>query len=153
MLSYYLETDHNHSWFYPLQSLIDKLSAIRRGVITCLCAGSGPHSLSSDGHWQILRCFMLSDYLQRFGYASRALVGLIYTVRSTSRTGISPSQGRYLHTRNKRIQTSMSQVGFEHTAPTFERAKTVHALDRAASVIGGSVSRLLKRYTELSHSL
>jgi hypothetical protein len=28
-------------------------------------------------------------------------------------------------------------VGFEHTIPDFERAKTVHALDRAATVIGG----------------
>jgi hypothetical protein len=30
----------------------------------------------------------------------------------------------------------MSQVGFEPTIPVFERAKTVHALDRAATVIG-----------------
>jgi hypothetical protein len=27
--------------------------------------------------------------------------------------------------------------GFEPTIPAFERAKTVHALDRAATVIGG----------------
>jgi hypothetical protein len=50
---------------------------------------------------------------------------------------ISPSQGRYLtQTQNK--QTSMPQVGFEPTIPVFERAKTVHVLDRAATVIGGS---------------
>jgi hypothetical protein len=36
---------------------------------------------------------------------------------------------------NKRIQTSMPQVGFESSTPVFERAKTVHALDRAATVI------------------
>jgi hypothetical protein len=30
----------------------------------------------------------------------------------------------------------MPQVGFEHTIPVFERAKTVYALDRAATVIG-----------------
>jgi hypothetical protein len=30
----------------------------------------------------------------------------------------------------------MTQVGFEPTIPVFERAKTVHALDRAATVIG-----------------
>jgi hypothetical protein len=30
----------------------------------------------------------------------------------------------------------MPQVGFEHTTPVFERAKTVHTLDRAATVIG-----------------
>jgi hypothetical protein len=30
----------------------------------------------------------------------------------------------------------MPRVGFEPTIPVFERAKTVHALDRAAAVIG-----------------
>jgi hypothetical protein len=54
--------------------------------------------------------------------------------------GISLLQGRYLHTRqhkqNKSIQTSMPWVGFEPMIPAFERAKTVHALDRAATVIG-----------------
>jgi hypothetical protein len=33
----------------------------------------------------------------------------------------------------------MPQVGFEPTIPVFERAKTVHPLDRAATVIGGSL--------------
>jgi hypothetical protein len=33
------------------------------------------------------------------------------------------------------IQISMTQVGFERTILVFERAKTVHALDRAATVI------------------
>jgi hypothetical protein len=30
----------------------------------------------------------------------------------------------------------MPQVGFEPTIPVFKRAKTVHALDHAATVIG-----------------
>jgi hypothetical protein len=30
----------------------------------------------------------------------------------------------------------MPRVGFEPTIPVFERAKTVHALDHAATVIG-----------------
>jgi hypothetical protein len=30
----------------------------------------------------------------------------------------------------------MPQVGFEATIPVFERAKTVHALDREATAIG-----------------
>jgi hypothetical protein len=33
----------------------------------------------------------------------------------------------------------MSRVGFEHMIPVFELAKTVHALDRAAIVIGGFI--------------
>jgi hypothetical protein len=54
---------------------------------------------------------------------------------------MSLSQGLYLHTeqhntRNKRTQTSIHRVGFEPKTPVFERAKTVHALDRAATVAG-----------------
>jgi hypothetical protein len=53
---------------------------------------------------------------------------------------ISPSQGRYLHrttqARKKRGQTSLPRVGFELTTLIFERAKTVHVFDRAATVIG-----------------
>jgi hypothetical protein len=33
----------------------------------------------------------------------------------------------------------MPLVGFEPMAPVFERAKTVHALDRAATAIGFAV--------------
>jgi hypothetical protein len=42
-----------------------------------------------------------------------------------------------------KAETPMPQVGFEPTIPVFERAKTVHALDRAAPVIG-----VVRRYTE-----
>jgi hypothetical protein len=54
--------------------------------------------------------------------------------------GISRSQGRYQHrtiqTQNKRTQSSIPRVGFEPTAPVFEWAKMVNALDRTATVIG-----------------
>jgi hypothetical protein len=33
----------------------------------------------------------------------------------------------------------MPRVGFEPTIPEFERAKTVHALDRAATVIDSAI--------------
>jgi hypothetical protein len=65
---------------------------------------------------------------------------LIYT-QSVGVLGrwISPSQGRYLHNeqhkQNKCTHISMRRVGFEPTIPVFERAKTVHVLDRAATVI------------------
>jgi hypothetical protein len=81
-------------------------------------------------------------------YGSTALVDLgrffsflIYTqfVGLLGR-GISPSQGRYLHTeqhkQNKRTQTSMCRVGYEPTTPVFERAKAIHTSDRAANVVG-----------------
>jgi hypothetical protein len=60
----------------------------------------------------------------------------IQTVRSLGR-GISPSQGT-TQTQNKRTQISMPQMRFEPTIPLFERAKTVHALDRAATVTGNT---------------
>jgi hypothetical protein len=73
--------------------------------------------------------------------------------------GISPSQGRYLHTeqhktQNKRTQTSMPRVGFEPTTPVFERAKTDHALDGAATVIGTYCNtRALQIYIQLHNIL
>jgi hypothetical protein len=43
---------------------------------------------------------------------------------------------RTTQTQNKRTHTYMPRVGFEPTIPPFERAKTVHVLDRAVIVIG-----------------
>jgi hypothetical protein len=40
-------------------------------------------------------------------------------------------------------------VGFEPTIPEFERAKTFHALDRAATVIGTKESRRHNFFPEL----
>jgi hypothetical protein len=66
---------------------------------------------------------------------------IFYTVGSTPWTGDQPAARplpthRTTQTQNKRIQTSVPWVEFEPTIPTFERAKTVHALDPAATVIG-----------------
>jgi hypothetical protein len=46
-----------------------------------------------------------------------------------------PTQ-RTTQTQTKRVQTSMPGMGFEPTIPVSERAKTVHALDCAAILIG-----------------
>jgi hypothetical protein len=46
------------------------------------------------------------------------------------------------YTQNKRTETSVPRVGLEPTTPVFERAKTVHDLERAATVFG--VSSLTK---------
>jgi hypothetical protein len=41
----------------------------------------------------------------------------------------------------------MPEVGFKSTIPVFERAKMVHALDRAANVIGTfTCSRIIISY-------
>jgi hypothetical protein len=65
----------------------------------------------------------------------------LYTVGRTPRTGDQPvarplPTRRTTQTQNKRTQISMPRVRFDPTTPVFERAKTVHALDRAATVIG-----------------
>jgi hypothetical protein len=49
----------------------------------------------------------------------------------------------------------MSRVGFETTTPAFERAKRVHALDRATTVIGSQsidYSKNLRRNFLTIHS-
>jgi hypothetical protein len=48
---------------------------------------------------------------------------------------------RTTQTQNRRTQTSMPLEGFEPTTPVLEQAKMVHALDRAATVIGMTDSR------------
>jgi hypothetical protein len=52
---------------------------------------------------------------------------------------------------NNRTQTFMSRVGFEPTIPAFKRAKTVEALDCAATVISlrsrweGNIKNMVER--------
>jgi hypothetical protein len=55
---------------------------------------------------------------------------------------------RTIQTKNKRTQTSMLQVGFEPMTSVFERGKTVHALDHAASVIRTVGNRTSKKKEE-----
>jgi hypothetical protein len=88
-----------------------------------------------------LRTFKCINY---YYYGSTALCWALaaisvpwsYRVGKTPRTGDQPvarplpTQGT-TKPQKKRTQTSMPWVGFEPTIPVFERAKTVHALDRA----------------------
>jgi hypothetical protein len=66
---------------------------------------------------------------------------IFYTDGRTPWTGDQPvarslPAHRTTQTQTKRIHTCMPQMGFNPTIPVFEWAKTVHVLDRAASVIG-----------------
>jgi hypothetical protein len=66
---------------------------------------------------------------------------MVYIVGRTPWTGDQPvarpvCTHRTTQTQNKRTQTPMPWVRFEPMIPAFERAKTFHALDRAANVIG-----------------
>jgi hypothetical protein len=64
---------------------------------------------------------------------------ILYTIGRTPWTGdqpvARPLPTHRTQTQNKRTQTSMPRVEFEPTTPVFEQAKTVHAVDRAATVI------------------
>jgi hypothetical protein len=57
--------------------------------------------------------------------------------RQDSLEGGSARRKAATYIQNKRRQTSMPRVEFEPTIPVLKRAKTVHALDRAATVIDG----------------
>jgi hypothetical protein len=65
---------------------------------------------------------------------------ILYGVGRTPGAGDKPVARPLLHTeqhkQNKRTQGFMPRVGFESMTAEFERAKTVHALDRATTVIG-----------------
>jgi hypothetical protein len=70
---------------------------------------------------------------------------ILYTVGRTPWTGDQPTARplpthRTTQTQNKRTQTFMHWLGFDPTIPVFKRAKTVHTLDRTATVIGRIIS-------------
>jgi hypothetical protein len=71
---------------------------------------------------------------------------ILYTVGRTPLTGNQHVARplpihRTTQTQNKRIKTSMPRVGFDPTTLVLDRAKTVHALDGAAAVIGAKYTR------------
>jgi hypothetical protein len=68
----------------------------------------------------------------------------------TPRTGDQPVERplpthRTTQSQNKCTQTSMPRVEFEPTIRAFERAKAVHALDRAATATGTCVVKEQKK--------
>jgi hypothetical protein len=81
---------------------------------------------SPRGPWPLIFSFMI--ILQT--------VGLLGRVISLSK-GLYLDTGQHKHRKNAyRYQTSMPCVGFEPMIPASEQAKTVHALDLSATVIG-----------------
>jgi hypothetical protein len=67
-----------------------------------------------------------------------------YTACRTPWTGDQPVASllpthRTTQTQNKRAQTSMPRAGFKLMAPSFEWAKTVHALDCVTTVFGSGL--------------
>jgi hypothetical protein len=96
-----------------------------------------------------LHCTALPIYLSICG--STALVDLGRFIMYLIHRGWTPLTGdqpltrpltthRTTQPQNKLTQTSMPQVGFEPTIPAFERAKTVHTLERAATAMGKCIA-------------
>jgi hypothetical protein len=96
---------------------------------------------SSSTQVTLLSSICLWLYSPFLGFGRFFSFLILYAVGRTPLTGDQPVarplpvQTR-TQTQNKRIQTSMPQVGLEPTTPVFERAKTDHILDRVATVIG-----------------
>jgi hypothetical protein len=65
---------------------------------------------------------------------------ILYTDGRTPWTGDQPVARPLPTHRTTQTQTSIPWVGFEPTIPAFEREKTAHALDRAATVLGHYIS-------------
>jgi hypothetical protein len=91
----------------------------------------------------LIGCTALVDLGRFFSFL------ILYTAGRTPWVGDQPVARplptcRTTQTQNKRTQTSMPRVGFEPTTPVFDRAKMVHVLDRAATMIGTWRFRRLK---------
>jgi hypothetical protein len=81
---------------------------------------------------------------------------IFYGDSRTSWTGDQPvarplPRHRTTQTQNKRTQTFMLRVGLEHTIPVFEGSKTVHALDRVATVISPCIERTPQITNEIGY--
>jgi hypothetical protein len=106
--------------------------------------------LKADGRGLLANgVFLLLPHLEHRAsvkrFVSLQFLNLSHSVDFFGRV-ISPSQGRYLtQTQNKHKQISMPRVGFDTTIPAFARAKAVHALDRAATVMGGLLENTIPK--------
>jgi hypothetical protein len=134
--------------------------------ITVVCREQKPYKMKTPKpiHPSIHPSIYLSMALQAvFGPWPLLQFLNLYIVGRTLWTGYQPAARpllthRTTQTQNKRTHTSMSPVGCEPTIPAFERAKTVHALDHAATVTGTHLYSLQKKtykfswkYLEMQH--
>jgi hypothetical protein len=79
---------------------------------------------------------LLSSFVCSFSFQ------ILFWVGRTSWTVHQPVTRPVPYTRdNINTQTSMLRLGFEPTTPAFERKKTIHILDRAATLIGFCIFR------------
>jgi hypothetical protein len=107
--------------------------------------------------WDAMRCCISQIFIIIIIIALQSLVGswLLFQFLSVYEVGNLPSTGdqpfarplptrRTTQTETKRPETSMPWMGIEPTIPVFERVRTVHALDCAATVIGHLTTSALR---------
>jgi hypothetical protein len=105
------------------------------------------HTVSPPCRLSVCPIYLSNLYIYLWLYSSLLGLGrffsslIFYTAGRNSWTGVQPvarplPSQRAAWAQNKRTQTFMLQVGFEPTIPVFGRAKTVHYLDGAVTVIG-----------------
>jgi hypothetical protein len=82
---------------------------------------------------------LISQFLDHFTDGMISSLQGLYLNTGQHKHGIKA----YTHTHTHTHQISMSCVGFDPTIPASERAKTVHALDRSATVTGNLVIRII----------
>jgi hypothetical protein len=85
-------------------------------------------ALQPFGSWPLFFSFLILNVVGRTPLKGDQPVAMPLPVHRTGQT------------QNKHTQTPMPRVGFEPTTTEFERAKTVHVLDRADTVIGNKIT-------------
>jgi hypothetical protein len=96
---------------------------------------------SPFGPWLLIFSFII--ILQTVGFLGRVM---------SSSQGLYLNTGQHKHRINTYIyQISMPCVGFEPTIPASEQAKTVHILDRLATVTGSFSSVTPRKYDSASN--
>jgi hypothetical protein len=123
------------TWSFPISSYL--LAYLKKNPINS-------RLINSDRMAEILQPLILLISLWLYSPSDPARFFsflILYTVRRTPWTGDQPfvrplPTERTTQTQNKSTHTCMPRVAFEPTTAAFGRAKTVHALDRATTVIG-----------------
>jgi hypothetical protein len=103
-----------------------------------ICEGTSFNQPFTFGYLLLLFLWLYSHLLGLGRFFSFLI---LYTVGRIPWMGDQPvamplSTHRTTQTQNKRTQISIPRVRFEPTIPAFKRAKTVHALHRAAILMG-----------------
>jgi hypothetical protein len=121
----------------PTASVVEETSLnskLNSGTLKCEVLTGGSVKITVFGMGRLV---YLSISLQPFvGHWPLFSFLILYIDSRTPWTVDQPIAHTGQHKENKRTQTSIPQVGFEPKIPVFERRKTVHALDRTATVIG-----------------